>query len=164
MSLTSINVPKDENERKIWVKFRNCCFAASWEESQITQVRYWAVISPDPVHVAVNICLQVWHAPAPVDQEQTNAETGEVIDWVKDSFEVCETPENDFKDGPGEIAPEADVAEAKGLHDLVQVLHVLPERDHHSVATMVNWAQQRQHVAAANKQLPSQLQDMVALS
>ena len=38
-----------------------------------------------------------------------------------------ETPEDDLKDGPGEVAPEADVAEAKGLHDLVQVLHVLPE-------------------------------------
>ena len=37
-------------------------------------------------------------------------------------------PEYDFKDGPGEVAPKADVAEAKRLHDLVQVLHVLPAR------------------------------------
>ena len=38
-----------------------------------------------------------------------------------------ETPEDNLQDGPGEVTPEADVAEAKGLHDLVQVLHVLPE-------------------------------------
>ena len=37
-------------------------------------------------------------------------------------------PEYDFKDGPGEVAPKADVAEAKRLHDLVQVFHVLPAR------------------------------------
>ena len=96
--------------------------------------------SPDTMDVAVDICLQVWHSPAPVDQEQTNAETGElqivtrivlrdggVKDRVKENFENCKTPEDDLKDGPGEVAPEADVAEAKGLHDLVQVLHVLPE-------------------------------------
>ena len=37
-------------------------------------------------------------------------------------------PEDDFKDGPGEVAPKADVAEAERLHDLVQVFHVLPAR------------------------------------
>ena len=42
-----------------------------------------AVVSPDSVDVAVNICLQVGHSPAPVDQEQTNAETAENRDCVK---------------------------------------------------------------------------------
>ena len=37
-------------------------------------------------------------------------------------------PEYDFKDGPGEVAPKADVAKAERLHDLVQVFHVLPAR------------------------------------
>ena len=36
------------------------------------------IFSPDTVHIAVDICLQVWHSPAPVDQEQTNAEAGEL--------------------------------------------------------------------------------------
>ena len=40
-----------------------------------------------------------------------------------DNYEI---PEDDFKDGSGEITPEADVAEAEGLHYLVQVLHVFP--------------------------------------
>ena len=84
--------------------------------------------SPDAVDVAVNICFQVWHSPAPVDQEQTNTE---MVARVKDNFEDREKPEDDFEDGPGEVAPEADVAEAKGLHDLMQVLHVLPVWIHH---------------------------------
>ena len=58
-------------------------------------------------------------------------------DHVKDNFEDFETPEDDLENGPCEIAPEADVAEAKGLHDLVQVLHVLPE-DSFSFATNIN--------------------------
>ena len=61
-----------------------------------------------------------------VDCVTDNFEDCEMVDHVTDYFEDCETPEDDFEDGPGEVAPEADVAEAKGLHDLVQVLHVLP--------------------------------------
>ena len=102
--------------------------------------------SPDAVDVAVNICLQVWHSPAPVDQEQTNTE---MVARVKDNFEDREKPEDDFEDGPGEVAPEADVAEAEGLHDLVQVLHVLPVSIHHdsvsvSCRTTFSKRQQRQ--------------------
>ena len=58
-------------------------------------------------------------------------------DHVKDNFEDFETPEDDLENGPGEIAPEAHVAEAKGLHDLVQVLHVLPEH-HHSALQQIS--------------------------
>ena len=34
--------------------------------------------------------------------------------------------EDDLDAGPGEVAPVADVGEAEALHELVQVLHVLP--------------------------------------
>ena len=50
----------------------------------------------------------------------------EIIWTIWDNFDNYEIPEDDFKDGSGEITPEADVAEAEGLHYLVQVLHVFP--------------------------------------
>ena len=151
------------------VKFRNCCFAPSWEEIQVaahsssqitTEVRCWDDISPNPVDIAVDICLQVWHPPAPVDQEQTNTETGEVFTWrCTASFwglpwwdHPTGIPEDNFEDGPGEIAPEADIAEAKGLHDLVQVLHVLPA--HFGLIQFQQWSSDIDFVTLVIDHLP----------
>ena len=71
------------------------------------------------MNITVYVCLEVGHAPAPVDQEQTDAQ-------------------DDFKDCPRQVAPETHVARTKhdhssdkstspkpkGLHDLVKILHV----------------------------------------
>ena len=61
----------------------------------------------ESVHVALDLPFEVGHAPAPVDEEEGDGE-------------------HDLERGAGEVGPVADVGEAEALHDLVQVLHVLP--------------------------------------
>ena len=63
----------------------------------------------EAVDVALDLRVEVGHAPAPVDEEEADGE-------------------DDLQAGAGQVAPVADVGEPEALHDLVQVLHVLPRQ------------------------------------
>ncbi len=69
----------------------------------------------ESVDVALDLPFEVGHPPAEVDEEERDGE-------------------DDLQAGAGQIAPEADVGEAEGLHELVEVAHVLPGHGVHVLA------------------------------
>ncbi len=61
---------------------------------------------PQSMDVAINLPFEVGHAPAKVDEEESNAE-------------------NDLQASAGQVRPVADIGKSEALHDFMQIFHIL---------------------------------------